>query len=248
LNFLKLNEEYEGEDILILTLKNHKYLNALDHKMLEELQCIIHTVEKKPNVKVLIIKSEIEKAFSTGINTNFVSSLSSEEVIPFFSKLANTLNRIEKLNCITLSVVNGYAYGAGADLAIACDLRIGEHNTKFRFPGPQFGLILGTNRLINEVGKSNARFITMTNKIIDSKSAAKYGLLHSVEDDSKSLFKTVLNIAREISVLPKHSVDSIKNLTNLNEENNNDYNLTKESVSKKSFHENLLKFTKLRRI
>src|SRR5690606_27107239 len=76
----------------------------------------------------------------------------------------------------TVAAVRGYAFGAGADLALACDLRLGGKSATFRFPGPQFGLVLGTKRLIHEVGPSKARAITLMNKTVGADQSHSAGL------------------------------------------------------------------------
>jgi len=245
LSHIQLDETYKNKNILTITLNNHRHLNALNQQMLEELKSAINDVEKTTSTKVLIIKSNVAKAFSTGINTKFASSLSSQDLTCFFSELSDVLNKIKNLNCITIASINGYAFGAGADLAISCDIRLGTSNTQFRFPGPQFGLILGTRRLVNEIGNSKARFITMTNEVLDSKTSYMFSLIHHIETEIDSLYKTSLKKAENLSKLPRHSIKMIKSLTDSHKETNEDYQLTKESTEEDFFQKNFLNYLKI---
>src|SRR5690625_3905440 len=140
---MSLQPMVDNSEIIILSLQNNEVLNAIDYGMLEDLKRSISEIKQSDKTKVLIIKSDNDRAFSTGINTSYVKSLDNKESLQFFTELAELFMEIEQLDCITVAGVNGYAFGAGADLALACDIRIGTSTTKFRFPGPQFGLVLG---------------------------------------------------------------------------------------------------------
>ena len=93
--------------------------------------------------------------------------------------------------------------GAGADLALSCDLRIATASATFRFPGPQFGLILGTQRLINEIGASKARFLTLLNMKIDAKTAKDFGLVHEIcQDLTEAHEGLMLNFIQTLNQVP----------------------------------------------
>src|SRR5699024_11296589 len=131
--------------------------NALNETLIHEILYHMEHISKQEDIKALIIDSKLEKSFCTGIDIDFVKNISNEKAEFFFSSLNYLLEKLANFPLPTLAITNGYTFGAGADLVLACDLRLGSSTSQFRFPGPQFGVILGTHRLVNEVGPSVAR-------------------------------------------------------------------------------------------
>lgn len=224
-----VNETYRKDGVLILSLHRPERLNALNMDMILKLQEALNEIEHDHEVNVLIMKSKVEKAFCTGVDVSYVQSLSNEEAADFFGKMAELLERLSTYPKLTIAAVNGYAFGGGADLAIACDLRIGTKSSTFRFPGPQFGLILGTDRLIHEIGPSRARFLTLTNERIDAATALDYGLIHDIVLEEK-LFESVIERGKQFARMPSHVLKSLKRLTNDNGDNMTPEQWTRQSV------------------
>src|SRR5690606_24845432 len=81
---------------------------------------------------------------------------------------------------VTVASLRGPAIGAGADLAMSCDYRIGTHRASFQFPGARFGVMLGADRLIGEIGRHRAVEILLRNAKVNASEALEYGLLTDV--------------------------------------------------------------------
>lgn len=90
------------------------------------------------------------------------------------------LERLLTVPCLTVAVIEGPAVGAGADLALACDHRIGTTRATFRFPGAAFGVVLGTGRLAALAGAHRA---LAGGRRIDAAAAARAGLITELTDD-----------------------------------------------------------------
>ena len=72
-------------------------------------------------------------------------------------RLGHILTLVRSLPALTIALVHGHAVGAGADLALACDIRLAVPDTAFRFPGfRKFGVVLGTERLVDLIGVHRA--------------------------------------------------------------------------------------------
>jgi enoyl-CoA hydratase len=82
--------------------------------------------------------------------------------------------------CRTIAQVKGRAWGAAADLVVACDHRQITPNASFRFPGAQFGLVLGTRRLAQRVGRDHARDLVLTGRTVNAEQAMALGLATSM--------------------------------------------------------------------
>lgn len=204
-----LVQEHEN-NVVVLSLNRPKQLNAISRPLLTELRRQLDHFSKR-SIGALIINSVSEKAFCSGINVSDVQDMSNREAADFFAELAATFEDISTYPCPTLAAVNGYAFGAGADLALACDLRIAGESCRIRFPGPQFGVVLGTHRLVNEAGAAIARNLALTNQLIHAEEARQYGIIHDITTVDNTL-STALDKARNLSKMSNDTIQTIRDI------------------------------------
>lgn len=221
--------------IVILSLNRPKLLNALNDAMLYELRDVLERLSKK-QLGALIINSQINRAFCAGIDVKAVQQMTNSEAAHYFAHIAETLEYLSTFSCPTVAVINGHAFGAGADLALACDIRVGGYSSAFRFPGPQFGVVLGTHRLVNEVGSSLARKIALTNELIDSKKALQYGIIHEIVEEHEALEQGI-TIAKKLTRIPQHTFNSIQEICSKAILQNGNYGFTPADYAYKSVEE-----------
>lgn len=77
-----------------------------------------------------------------------------------------------------IAAVDGPAYGAGALLAASCDIRIASDRSRFRFPGSEYGLVVGAHALPALVGGPLAKELIFTGRVVDATEAARIGLVN----------------------------------------------------------------------
>jgi enoyl-CoA hydratase/carnithine racemase len=216
-------------------------LNAIDRDLYQKLNSSLDILADRDDIGVLILSSEVEEAFSAGVDVKFVQKLTNEEAGHFFEDLSGLFDKLARLPLPTMAYVHGYTFGAGADLALACDVRIASPSAVFRCPGPQFGLILGTLRLINEIGASKARYVTLTNKKISSQTALEYGLVHIVCEERNEAEDLIANWAQKLLGIPADTVQTLKQLCNRQQIQPD---LTKKSVLSGDFGQRFYEYTK----
>jgi enoyl-CoA hydratase len=91
--------------------------------------------------------------------------------------------RLDTLPVASIALVNGYAFGGGAELAMACTFRLATPNAVFGLPEIKLGLIPGyggTQRLPRLIGEARALEIIMTGRTVKAEEAARIGLIHEV--------------------------------------------------------------------
>lgn len=162
-------------DFLLVTLCRPEKANALNQEMVDGVRESIKRAEKDGCVAVVF----------RGQGSHFCSGFDLDvggeaEVTIRFLELEHMLSEVAHAAMPTIACINGGAVGAGADLAIACTFRLGTGEASFRFPGPQFGVALGTRRLATLVGPEWSYKLLLLQETIGSVDALRIGLLSSV--------------------------------------------------------------------
>src|SRR5918995_377131 len=80
----------------------------------------------------------------------------------------------------TVAACHGSCVGGGAEIAVACDLRIGGSNLRIRFPGAALGVPVGPARLVTLCGLSVAKYLLLTAREVGADEALRWGLVHKV--------------------------------------------------------------------
>lgn len=190
-----------GENgIATLTINRPEKLNALNKQVLSDLDDALTHIESNKNVRLLIITGAGKKAFVAGADIKELSTLDRESGEQTSSAGQNLFNRIEQFSKPVIALVNGYALGGGAELAMACHIRIGTKNAVFGLPEVSLGLIPGyggTQRLPRLVGKGKAMEFILTGAQIKSQEALQLGLLNRVFDPEEALEET-MKMAKKI--------------------------------------------------
>lgn len=87
-------------------------------------------------------------------------------------------NRVAVSTKPTIAAIDGPAYGAGALMACACDIRIASERARFRFPGSDYGLVVGAAALPTVVGGPMAKELIYTGRVVGAEEAARIGLVN----------------------------------------------------------------------
>ena len=208
------------ENTLVITINRPDKLNALNERVLEELESIIIDNREKINIKCLIITGEGDKAFVAGADIKEMSSFSSMDAIKYSNKGINLFNIIESYPKPIIAAVNGYALGGGLELALACHIRYISKNAILGLPEVSLGLIPGfggTQRLRNIVGLGNAIEIITSANHIKAEEAKKLGLANRICDDV--LGESIVlckKISKNSSTAIKNAIQSIVSGMNVN--------------------------------
>lgn len=207
--------------VFMVTLAQPQTRNAITGEdMLEELLDAIHDAETDPDIGVLIIDAE-GPAFSSGGNVkDMVEKIglfagSPSEIIERYRVTIQQLTRmLATTDLVTIAAVNGPAIGAGFDLVLGCDLRLGTSRASFAHTFIELGIIPGDGGawlLPRVVGWQRATELAMTARSIDADTAVDWGILLEVVPDSKLSIR-VMELALEIASKPRPAVVMAKRL------------------------------------
>jgi len=208
------------KNILVITINRPDKLNALNERVLTELESIIIDNRDKPNIKCVIITGEGDKAFVAGADIKEMSSFSSMDAIKYSNKGINLFNIIESYPKPIIAAVNGYALGGGLELALACHIRYISKNAILGLPEVSLGLIPGfggTQRLRNIVGLGNAIEIITSANHIKAEDAEKLGLANKICDNVlEESIELCKKISKNSSTAIRNAIQSIVSGMNVN--------------------------------
>jgi enoyl-CoA hydratase len=171
------------QDFAVITLNRPAALNALTFGILHDIGAAIDASASMPGVRALLITGAGDKAFCAGAdikelrNRSLVEQKRGSELGQFvFAKL-------DALPIASIALVNGYAFGGGFELALACTFRLAAPNAVFGLPEIKLGLIPGyggTQRLPRLIGEARALELIMTARRVDAFEAERIGLVSKI--------------------------------------------------------------------
>lgn len=171
-----------------LVLNRPEKLNTINEDLTRELQQTLAEVEEDKDIRVLIITGAGEKAFSGGADLSvFMSGVTPLYAQYIASKGHEILAMIDRLPQPVIAAINGYAYGGGCEIALACDFRLATKRAKIGLTEVNLGLIPawgGTQRMPRVIGLAKAREAIMFGKQFSADEALDIGLVDRVFSDS----------------------------------------------------------------
>ena len=190
------------EEFAVIRLNRPEALNALSFALVQDLGRAIDEVAGI-DARALLITGAGDKAFCAGADISELMDRSLMQQKRGAELGQATFAKLDRLPMPSVAVVNGYAYGGGLELALACTFRLATPSAKLGLPEIKLGLIPGyggTQRLPRVIGEARALEMILTGKSIDAQTALAWGLVHRVVEDA--LAESVA-FAREFS---RHSL------------------------------------------
>jgi enoyl-CoA hydratase len=191
----------EMEDRLaVVTINRPEAMNALNSRVLKELSMAIEHLSMAADVGAIILTGAGDRAFVAGADIKEMVALSALEMRAFSESGRRLGDAMAACNKPILAAVNGYALGGGAELALACDIRIASDRAKIGQPEVNIGIIPGfggSQRLPRLVGLGWASEMIYTGEPIDAATAERIGLVNRVVPPDRLLEETKA-LARKI--------------------------------------------------
>jgi enoyl-CoA hydratase/carnithine racemase len=212
---------------------------ALAHGFLQSVRSL-----EREGCKAILIRGA-GKNFCGGVDFDGYENASSDELVDRFVVIEETLQLLRNAPFVSIALVQGAAFGAGADIVASSTYRLGTDRARFRFPGFQFGVALGTRHLARLVGMQKARQILLENAVIDCDEAIKIGLLTHKEQEGPLISKAGALAAAAASLDP-FAVQTILRLTSKTDSKADMAELV-ESLRRPGLHERIGRYRRLSR-
>jgi len=159
-------------------------MNTMTVAMRNEFPAIFMGLDGDDAVRVVVVRGAGGKAFSAGGDVAEFLTLAPADL----ERWGDTLSWAERCRKPVIAAIDGYAMGAGLELALACDFRIATRRSEFAFPEVRLGMIPGsggTQRALRLIGMTRGKLFMMTGQRISAERAEAWGLItQCVADDT----------------------------------------------------------------
>jgi len=208
------------ENIGLLTINRPEKMNAISQELTAELSLLLDEIENDDELRVIVITGAGDKAFMAGADINELVDRDARLGRRVSRERQEIFSRLENLHVPVIAAVNGYALGAGLELALACSIRICSEMAQFGAPEVKLGIIPGdggTQRLPRLVGQGRAMEMIITGDFIDAQEAYRIGLVNKVFPPEK-LMEEAMGLANKIASRPPLAVRYAKEAVNRSQE------------------------------
>jgi enoyl-CoA hydratase len=186
------------ERVGLITLNRPQALNALNARLIDELNQALDTLEADRNIGCIVLTGSA-KAFAAGADIKEMAELRYPQI--YLDDLFCESDRVANRRKPLIAAVSGFALGGGCELALMCDFILAADNAKFGQPEIKLGVLPGmggTQRLTHAVGKAKAMELCLTGRLMDAEEAERAGLVARIVPQAQ-LLEEAMNVAAQIA-------------------------------------------------
>ncbi len=206
------------EHVCTLILNRPEKRNALSPDLLIKIYETLQNFSKDDTIRTLVFRGGGDKAFSAGYDISAIPTTpETQEKLKELNPLELAMDSIVNYPYPVIAMLNGFAFGAGCELAISCDIRIGAEDIRMGMPPAKLGVVYapsGLRRFIRAVGLPNTKKIFFTGRYYDAPTAKELGLVDYLVPKSE-LESFTYALAQEIAGNAPLSLKGTKRVLNL---------------------------------
>jgi enoyl-CoA hydratase len=195
--------------IALLRLERAEARNAINTTMLDELLGHVAQAREDDGTRILVISSNDHLGLSAGADVR--EELDEEGRVHRMELFARLYDELTGFPKPTVAACHGAVVGGGAEIAVACDLRVGGSNLRMRFPGGALGVPVGPARLVTLCGLATAKYLLLTSRNVGADEALRMGLIHRVAP-AAATEDGALGLAAEVAENPPEAVARLKQM------------------------------------
>ena len=199
----------DGDGVALLRLERPEARNALNTEMLEQLLGHIASAREDDTAHVLVVSSSDHMGLSAGADVR--EQLDDEAKLRRMQLFADVYEAITGFPKPTIAACHGDVIGGGAEIAVACDMRVGGANLRMRFPGAALGVPVGPARLVTLCGLATAKYLLLSSRIVGADEALRLGLVNRVAP-AAATEDAALELAGEVAAHPPEAVARLKRM------------------------------------
>ena len=206
---LRTAYEVDGQGVAVLRLQRSDARNAMDTQMLVEILEHLAVAREDEAVRVLVVSSADHMGLSAGADIK--EAIDAEAKVRRMQLFADVYDGIVAFPKPTIAACHGDVVGGGAEVAIACDMRVGGSNLRMRFPGAALGVPVGPARLVTLCGLAAAKYLLLSSRTIGADEALRLGLVSRVAP-AAGTEEAALELAAGVAAHPPEGVARLKQM------------------------------------
>jgi enoyl-CoA hydratase len=207
---LILREDRAADAIAILRLNRPEARNALNPEMRQMLVQELEAIEADVRIRATVITGD-RNAFAAGADVALLASAGPADL--HHLGLPRLWARIFRHRKPLIAAVNGFAYGAGFELALLCDMIIAGPSSRFALPEVKLGIMPGaggTQRLLRLAGRPRTMGMILDGEPIDGETADRWGLLTELVPEDDGVLPRAIARAMAVAAMPPLAVELMK--------------------------------------
>lgn len=198
----------------VVTINRPRRHNALTFDMFRRLPALLETAAGLPGVRALVLRGAGQRSFSAGADiTEFaLVRADADQGAAYDDAVLAVEEAIAGFPHPTIAQIQGYCYGAGCGLALACDVRFAGPAARFAITPAKLGIVYplrSTKRLVDLVGPSRAKIILMSGAELDARQALSFGLIDEIADDPPGAVAGFAALLASRSAITQHATRRI---------------------------------------
>jgi enoyl-CoA hydratase/carnithine racemase len=176
-----IRRDHDGS-VVTVSINNAAGLNCLGQAQIMAFIEIVGTLADDPNLRLLIVTGEGNRAFMGGANLHELGALNPTKARDFLKLVHGMCKVVRDLPVPVIARVNGFCLGAGLELMAACDLHIASDNAVFGMPEVKIGLpsVVEAALLPQLIGWGRTKLLVYTGDNVDARTALDWGLVEKV--------------------------------------------------------------------
>jgi len=180
--FVAREELPGGGRLARVTIDNRDKLNSLGRVLMERIVAAADGLAVDPELRLVILSGAGGRAFVGGADIGEIAALDRDGARAFITLVHCCCDAFRRLPVPVIARIDGYALGAGLELAAACDLRVASDGSRFGMPEVKIGIpsVVEAALLPQLVGWGRARRLLLTGETIDAAEALLWGLVDAV--------------------------------------------------------------------
>jgi enoyl-CoA hydratase len=197
----------DEQGVALIRLERPKARNAINTQMLTELLEHLAVARGDEAVRVLVISSSDNMGLSAGADVR--EQLDADAHVSRMQLFSDLYDAVVSFPKPTIAACHGDVVGGGAEIAVACDMRVGGANLRMRFPGAALGIPVGPARLVTLCGLAAAKYLLFSSRTVGADEALRLGLINRVAP-AAGTEDAALELAAGVAAHPPEAVARLK--------------------------------------
>jgi enoyl-CoA hydratase len=179
---VRREQRSEGGHLARITIDNSGKLNSFNRELMVEIVSAVAALDNDPQLRLAILSGAGERAFVGGADVGEIAALDHVTARSFITLVHRCCAAFRRLPVPVVARIDGYALGAGLELACACDLRVASERAVFGMPEVRIGIpsVVEAALLPKLIGHGRARRLLLTGETIGADEALSWGLVDVV--------------------------------------------------------------------